>query len=124
MRRDAPIAAFFWMLFGVLAVAGTLGAMTIGPVALPMAGFALLLALVTTRSLRMVANAFVAGGVLLFGLGISNLGTIPCPEPGEMSSLSSCGGWPPTPYLVGGASFLLVGAAIWWTTLRRWGRSI
>ena len=113
MKREAPIAALFWLLFGVLGILGILGAMTIGPILIPLALVALVVALLTTKSVRLISTALGGVAVVLLILGVLNLGTTPCPPVAQLSTANRCDGWPPVPFLIGGVVAGLVGLASW-----------
>jgi len=136
-RKMVGWSAFLgWLLVGGLISFAILGAASIGLLAVP---FVVIL-IVMMRRARPPAHSLlglIAGvGVMLMFIGVLNLGHTPCDETGtlvdgevvfgyveegseEDGAETSCGGWPPAPWLlVGGAAFA-AGAGLFAVAERR-----
>jgi hypothetical protein len=109
-----------WALVGALFSLSLLGAASIGLFIFPVAVLALVVATGTVRRWPEIAGLLEGMAALTLLVGISNLGSTPCPEsgshtvgPGEAGTTWSCGGWDPLPWLLVGLAVAAAGVAVY-----------
>lgn len=115
-----------WAFVGALFSFSVLGAASIGLFVFPVALLSLLVARWVLRVWPEIAGGLVGLAALILLVGISNLGSTPCPSSGSGMShggggpgtSSSCGGWDPVPWLVVG--LVLAGTGFGVYVLARW----
>jgi hypothetical protein len=108
-----------WAFVGALFSLSLLGAASIGLFIMPVAVLALLMVARTVQTWPEVAGLLEGMASMALFVGITNLGSTPCPEtgsgtvgPGEAAT-TSCGGWDPSPWILVGLALAAVGLAVY-----------
>ncbi len=134
--REAWGGFFGWMVAGALFGFAIAGLASIGLLVLP---FAIVVVVIMTRAHAPAGSAFgvLAGmGAMALFLGVLSLGYTPCDETGtlidgdivygftqegdpDFDGETSCGGWPPWPFLATGAVLTTAGVGLFMVTAGR-----